>query len=139
MRSDLYGEGSIYTTSASYPYDIGYITNAPPPPSWMTIRQTVNATDAEITQRFLNTAFCYVLHATVSERAQPQVEGFVLDPSEALAIPTPAQVQSRWPGMPDEDVEGILRDYEWESTRLRDYALGDVVERVKELAEGEWA
>lgn len=106
---------------------------------WTAIRHTVNATDAEITQRFCNTAFYYTLHATTAERAHPQVEGFVLEPDEALTVPTLSQVQSRWPGMPDEDVEGIIHDYEWESTRLREYALGDVVERVKELAEGEWA
>ena len=99
----------------------------------------MNATDAEITQRFRNTALYYVLHATTAERAHPQVEGFVLEPSEALSIPTLAQVQSRWPGISDEDVEGIVQDCTWESKRLQEYALEDVVDRVKELAEGEWA
>lgn len=41
--------------------------------------------------------------------------------------------------MPDVEVEGVMRDYEWESARLREYALEDVVERVRELAEGDWA
>lgn len=125
-------------TSAFCSVALFYPANSPPP-SWTAIRHTVNATDAEITQRFCSTAFYYALHATTTERAHPQVEGFVLDPNEALTVPTPSEVQSRWPGMPDEDVEGIIHDYEWEGTTLRDYALGDVVERVKELAEGEWA
>ena len=104
-------------------------------PSWTAIRHTVNATDAEITQRFRNTALYQALVSTLhSPREYTSTEGFILDPGEALAPPTLAQVQSRWPGVPDEEVEGILRDCEWESATLKDLGLEDIVERVKELA-----
>jgi nuclear pore complex protein Nup133 len=103
--------------------------------SWTSIRYTVNATDAEITQRFRNTALYQALLSTLhSPREYTSTEGFILDASEALAPPTLAQVQSRWPGVPDEDIEEILQDFEWESEQLKELGLEDVVERIKELA-----
>lgn len=100
----------------------------------------MNATDAEITNRFRHTALYHALASTI--HAQPEYtscEGFkIAEPSGTLTTPTLSQLQSRWPGMPDEDVEGILRDYERESARLKGLELEDVVDRIKELAETDW-
>lgn len=105
--------------------------------SWTAIRHTVNATDAEITQRFRNTALYHaLLHALAADR--DHTKGFILEPAEARIVPTVAELRSRWPGMPDEEVEDLIRDYQWESMRLKEYALDDVVERVRELAERDW-
>ncbi|EKM55617.1 uncharacterized protein PHACADRAFT_256352 [Phanerochaete carnosa HHB-10118-sp] len=107
---------------------------------WRAIRHTVNTTDAEITKRFRHTALYHALVSTI--HADPEYsacEGFIIaEPNDALTMPTLSQLQSRWPGMPDVDVEGILGDYEWESAALKELGLEDVVDRIRELAENDW-
>ena len=98
----------------------------------MQIRHTVGATDAEITGRFRKTAFHDALVATLVREDYPN--GYILLPSEALPVPTQAEVASRWPGMPPDDVAALVRDYEWESRQLAALQLEDVVDRVRELA-----
>lgn len=61
-------------------------------------------------------------------------EGYILLPREAAIPPTSAEVSSRWPGMPSEDVAALVRDHEWECRTLAELGLEDVVERVRELA-----
>ncbi len=100
--------------------------------SWNQIRQTAGITDDEVTSRFRSTAFHDAIVATLGEHHTP--EGYVLLPSEALPTPTQAEVASRWPGMPPDDVAALVKDYEWESQELANLHLEDVVDRVKELA-----
>lgn len=65
---------------------------------------------------------------------QDYPDGYILWPSEALPSPTQAEVASRWPGMPLDEVAALTRDYEWESRQLAELQLEDVVDRIKELA-----
>ncbi|KAI0341587.1 hypothetical protein BDW22DRAFT_1358408 [Trametopsis cervina] len=99
---------------------------------WTQIRHTVGASDAEITARFRRTAFHDVLVATMVRQDYP--EGYVLYPDQAVPAPTPAEVASRWPGMPPDDIAALVRDYEWESQQLNALQLEDVVDRIRELA-----
>lgn len=61
-------------------------------------------------------------------------DGYILLPSEALPVPTQAEVSSRWPGMPPDDVAALAKDCEWEGRQLAALQLEDVVDRVRELA-----
>ena len=95
--------------------------------SWKRIQQTANVTDAEVNERFRNTALCAVLQ-TLSSR-------YHLRPSEIREVPSIGEIASRWPGIPHDEVEALHRDYSWESTRVEELGLDDeVYERVKELA-----
>ena len=100
--------------------------------SWNQIRHTAGATDAEITARFRRTAFHDTLVATLVRKQWPN--GYILLPAEALATPSHAEIASRWPGIPSEDVAALARDYVSESQQLAALRLEDVVDRVKELA-----
>ena len=107
--------------------------------SWVKIRQTANATDAEINDRFRNTALYAVQQAVIAfSGAQP--EGYVLLPDEALPTPSRDEITSRWPGMSVDDVAALMNDYESESFELKALQLEDVVDRVRELAaeDGQW-
>ncbi|KAI0094031.1 Non-repetitive/WGA-negative nucleoporin C-terminal-domain-containing protein [Irpex rosettiformis] len=99
---------------------------------WNQIRQTVGITDDEVTSRFRRTAFHDALMATTGNEHSP--EGYVLLPSDALPVPTQAEVASRWPGIPPDDVAALAKDYESESQELANLRLEDVVDRVRELA-----
>jgi nuclear pore complex protein Nup133 len=55
-------------------------------------------------------------------------------PDEALVIPSSTEIGSRWPGLSTEQVEAIVRDYEFERDKLGDYDLNDVYHRIRELA-----
>ncbi|KAF7796966.1 hypothetical protein EIP86_008154 [Pleurotus ostreatoroseus] len=106
---------------------------------WVRIRQTANATDAEINDRFRNTALYAVQQAVIAfSGAQP--EGYVLLPDEALPTPSRDEITSRWPGMSTDDVVALMNDYESESFELKALKLEDVVDRVRELAaeDGQW-
>ncbi|THG99186.1 hypothetical protein EW026_g3129 [Hermanssonia centrifuga] len=104
---------------------------------WNQIRHTVDATDAELTERFRNTAL-YAVQQSMMIFNGRHMEGYMLLPQEALPTPTEEEVASRWPGMPADDVFALLRDYERESNDLEALQLEDVVDRVRELAaEGE--
>lgn len=95
--------------------------------SWKRIQQTANVTDAEVNDRFRNTALCAVLQ-TVNKR-------YHVRPKEAAAVPSLEEIASRWPGIPPDEIEALYRDYIGESTRLEELGLDDeVYERVKELA-----
>lgn len=109
------------------------------PRSWFKIRQTANATDAEVNDRLRNTAL-YIVQQSVMGFSGQQPEGYVLLPEEALPIPTKDEIESRWPGMPADDVAALISDYESESYELKALKLEEVVERVRELAaeDGQW-
>lgn len=100
-------------------------------PSWDSIRKTSGVTDAELNERFKNTALHTVLKATLYKTHQPK--GYLLLPSEVLGVPERNEIASRWPGLPPEEIDALKGDYEAESLRVKDMELGDVFERVKEL------
>lgn len=89
--------------------------------------------DAEINDRLRGTALFSVLTATLGKRHQPP--GYILQPAEALPVPTASELASRWPGMAPDHVEEVLSDYTLESDILGDLELEDVWDRVRELAE----
>ncbi|KAJ3533367.1 hypothetical protein NM688_g7291 [Phlebia brevispora] len=100
---------------------------------WVQIRQTANVTDAEVNERFRNTAL-YAVQQSVISFSGKQPEGYALSPDEALPTPSQDEVTSRWPGMPTDDVAALMNDYEAESYELAALRLDDVVDRVRELA-----
>ncbi|KAJ7285784.1 hypothetical protein C8J57DRAFT_1431461 [Mycena rebaudengoi] len=96
------------------------------------IRRTANVSDMELNERFQSTALFNTLKAVLSMEDAP--EGYDTSPDVALVIPTEAEIKSRWPGLSSEQVDALMRDYTLECDRLGDLDLGDVYERVKELA-----
>jgi nuclear pore complex protein Nup133 len=93
--------------------------------SWDSIRQTVDVTDFELNNKFRNTA----LYAAL--RSAPT---YILEPQQALNVPSTTEISSRWPGMPPEQVEAMESDYRVESERLRTLSLENDFSRVGELA-----
>lgn len=56
-------------------------------------------------------------------------------PDEALEIPTPEEMASRWPGMSPEQLEAVLSDYTYEMDALGELELDEeLFQRVRELA-----
>ncbi|EIN07336.1 hypothetical protein PUNSTDRAFT_71669 [Punctularia strigosozonata HHB-11173 SS5] len=99
---------------------------------WTYIRQTVGVSDSEISERLQNTALCAALRATLAKPYHPP--GYILQPGEALPVPTMAELESRWPGTAPEQLEEIQKDYTLESDDLGELELDDVYERARELA-----
>ncbi len=134
---EVSGDEFIFTMSARILLNVSSIRSANRCFSWNQIRHTVDATDAELTERFRNTAL-YAVQQSMMIFNGRHMEGYMLLPQEALPTPTEEEVASRWPGMPADDVFALLRDYERESNDLEALQLEDVVDRVRELAaEGE--
>jgi len=84
----------------------------------------MDVTDDELTAKYQNTA----LYATLA--CWPK---YVLEPSRALATPSIADIASKWPGLPSDQVEAVERDFTTESTTLEGLALEYDYKRVKEL------
>ena len=61
-------------------------------------------------------------------------DGPIVQPSEALMIPSIDEIMSRWPGMSPEQVESLIYDYNSEQDRLGELELEEVFLRVHELA-----
>lgn len=61
-------------------------------------------------------------------------DGPIIQPSEALMIPSMEEIMSRWPGMSPEQVESLIRDYNSEQDRLGELELEDIFLRIHELA-----
>ncbi len=68
----------------------------------------------------------------MDKRHQPK--GYLLLPDEVSEIPSHTEIASRWPGLPLEEIGALEADYELESSRVTELGLGEVFERVKELA-----
>ncbi|EIW85147.1 hypothetical protein CONPUDRAFT_70040 [Coniophora puteana RWD-64-598 SS2] len=100
--------------------------------NWDQIRQTANVTDSQLMMRLRGTALYNTL--SIILRAPHHSPGYDLDPSEALVTPDVAELASRWPGMPQEQVEALERDYRAESNLVASMKLEDVYHRVRELA-----
>ncbi|PSR74094.1 hypothetical protein PHLCEN_2v10050 [Hermanssonia centrifuga] len=137
---EVSGDEFIFTMSARILLNVSSIRSANRCFSWNQIRHTVDATDAELTERFRNTAL-YAVQQSMMIFNGRHMEGYMLLPQEALPTPTEEEVASRWPGMPADDVFALLRDYERESNDLAALQLEDVVDRVRELAaeEEQWS
>ena len=71
------------------------------------------------------------LSATLPNRHQP--EGYILSPSQALAIPSIAELSSRYPGMSPEQIDALHEDYQEESALLAEYDLMEVFGRAREV------
>ncbi|EGO21494.1 hypothetical protein SERLADRAFT_451525, partial [Serpula lacrymans var. lacrymans S7.9] len=99
---------------------------------WDEIRQTANVTDSQLNSKFRSTALYATLLVVLSN--PHQLEGYDLEPSQALPVPLMPETSSRWPGMPQEQVEALGRDYRAESTELEQLRLEDIYHRVRELA-----
>ncbi|KAH9981165.1 Non-repetitive/WGA-negative nucleoporin C-terminal-domain-containing protein [Lactifluus volemus] len=76
--------------------------------NWDTIKKTSGVSDAQLNERFHSTALVTALSATLPNRHQP--EGYILSPSQALAIPSIAELSSRWPGMSPEQIDALHED-----------------------------
>jgi nuclear pore complex protein Nup133 len=101
------------------------------PTSWDTIKKTSGVSDAQLNERFRNTALVAALSATLQKRHQP--EGYILPPNQALAVPSSAELPSRWPGMSPEQIEALHEDYLEESALLAEYDLTEAYGRAREL------
>ena len=101
------------------------------PTSWDTIKKTSGVSDAQLKERFGNTALVAALSATLQKRHQP--EGYILPPHQALAVPSLAELSSRWPGMSPEQIEALHEDYQEESALLAEYDLKEVFDRAREV------
>ncbi|KAG6334835.1 hypothetical protein ID866_4257 [Astraeus odoratus] len=106
---------------------------------WDAIRQTAHVTDAQLTARFRATALYHtltvilpIIQSTQQNEALP--EGFDLDQTQCLSVPLMPETSSRFPGMQDEMVGELARDFRAESTHVEQMRLEDVYFRVRELA-----
>jgi nuclear pore complex protein Nup133 len=100
--------------------------------SWNAIRKTANVSDAELSERFKNTAL-YTVFSIQLPRVKD--EEFEVQPDEALDIPTAEEIASRWPGMSPEQLNAMTDDYTHEMDTLGELELDEeLFLRVKELA-----
>lgn len=99
--------------------------------SWNTIRKTANISDAELSERFKSTA----LYSVLSIQLPRTNEELEIKPDEALEIPSPEEIASRWPGMSPEQLEAMVNDYTDEMDTLGELELDEeLFLRVRELA-----
>jgi nuclear pore complex protein Nup133 len=99
--------------------------------SWDTIKKTSGVSDDQLKERFRSTALVSALSATLPKRHQP--EGYILPPNQALAVPSLAELSSRWPGMSPEQIEALHEDYQEESSLLAEYDLAEGFGRAREV------
>jgi nuclear pore complex protein Nup133 len=99
--------------------------------SWDTIKKTSGVSDDQLNERFRSTALVSALSATLPKRHQP--EGYILSPNQALAVPSLAELSSRWPGMSPEQIEALHEDYQEESSVLAEYELTEAFGRAREV------
>ncbi|KAH9079551.1 Non-repetitive/WGA-negative nucleoporin C-terminal-domain-containing protein [Lactarius deliciosus] len=99
--------------------------------NWDVIKETSGVSDAQLNDRFRSTALFAALSATLPKRHQP--EGYILSPNQALAVPSLAELSSRWPGMSPEQIEALREDYQEESDLLAGYDLSEAFGRAREV------
>jgi nuclear pore complex protein Nup133 len=99
--------------------------------SWDVIKKTSGVSDAQLNDRFRSTALVATLSATLPKRHQP--EGYILSPSQALGVPSLAELLSRWPGMSPEQIEALREDYQEENDLLAEYDLAEAFVRAREV------
>ncbi|TFY72665.1 hypothetical protein EVG20_g323 [Dentipellis fragilis] len=98
---------------------------------WNFIRHTSGVTDAELNERYRNSALFAVLAQTQFKLHQPA--GYILMPSESLLVPTDEEIVSHWPGMSAEEREALVSEFLVESSQVQNYDLADVFARTREL------
>ncbi|KAI5890655.1 uncharacterized protein SCHCODRAFT_02632498 [Schizophyllum commune H4-8] len=96
---------------------------------WNMIRDTANVSDAELNQRYRDTALYRTLRE-VRSRAD-----YVSPDEAAAAQPTSAEIAARWPGLANDQVDSLLDDYATEGRVLEEYDLENVCARIVTLAE----
>lgn len=101
--------------------------------SWDSIRETANITDAQLTSRFRATALYMTLRIILPSPQISQLPGVDLDPNECLPVPLIPEIKSRFPGIQEDMVGDLARDYRAESSGVEGLRLGDVYHRVREL------
>lgn len=116
---------------------------------WASISKTANKTDTQLVERFRKSALYNTIKDEVRrldlERSTPlQVEDIstskiLLPIQEAVILPSRRELESRWPGHADEQLDALLRDYENEKQRLASLELDPIVHRIKELVVQELA
>ncbi|OJA08151.1 hypothetical protein AZE42_03589 [Rhizopogon vesiculosus] len=100
---------------------------------WDSIRETANITDAQLTSRFRATALYMTLSIILPSPQLSQLPGVDLDPNECLPVPLIPEIKSRFPGIQEDMVGDLARDYRAESSRVEGLSLGDVYHRVREM------
>jgi nuclear pore complex protein Nup133 len=110
-----------------------------PPPhsnghfSWDSIRETANITDTQLISRFRATALYTTLNIILPSPQLSQIPGVDLDANECLPVPLIPEIKSRFPGIQEDMVGDLARDYRAESSAVEGLRLGDVYHRVREL------
>ncbi|KAF5377077.1 hypothetical protein D9757_007737 [Collybiopsis confluens] len=102
---------------------------------WRAIQKTVGVGDVELGQRYRETALYQTLLDILSREMEDEPEGFETDPDVALVVPSLEEIASRWPGIPQDQVERVLEDYNLECDKLGELDLEETYARVRELAE----
>ena len=97
--------------------------------SWNMIRDTANVSDAELNQRYRDTALYRTLREVRSR------SDYVSPDEAAAAQPTSAEIAARWPGLANDQVDALLDDYATEARVLEEYDLENVCARIVTLAE----
>lgn len=100
---------------------------------WDSIRETANITDAQLTSRFRATALYITFNVILPSPQLSQIPGVDLDPNECLPVPLMPEIKSRFPGIQEDMVGDLARDYRAESSGVEGLKLGDVYHRVREL------
>jgi nuclear pore complex protein Nup133 len=100
---------------------------------WDSIRETANVTDAQLTSRFRATALYTTFSVILPSPRLSQIPGVDLDPNECLSVPLMPEIKSRFPGIQEDMVGDLARDYRAESSGVEGLKLGDVYHRVREL------
>lgn len=100
---------------------------------WDSIRETANITDAQLTSRFRATALYTTFNVILPSPQLSQIPGVDLDPKECLSVPLMPEIKSRFPGIQEDMVGDLARDYRAESSGVEGLRLEDVYHRVREL------
>lgn len=101
--------------------------------SWDSICETANITDAQLTSCFRVTALYSMLNIILPLPQLSQLIGVDLDPNECLSVPLMPKIKSRFPGIQEDMVGYLVREYRAESLGVEGLRLGDMYHSVREL------
>jgi len=108
--------------------------------SWENIMKTNGVSDHVLAERLDDTALFSTILSVLRRK-----DGQIIQPSEALVIPSKSEIVSRWPGMSEDQVNSIIMDYNYEQDTLGDVEpsltnaklVSAVVERAMEALDME--
>lgn len=84
--------------------------------------------------RYRNSALYTVLSSIVPlQRTDKTFYDLELRPAQMFTLPSVEELQQRWPGVSEEQLEKLLADYREEAEKLRDLDLQTIYNTVKEL------